>query len=114
MDLIFPGEFTGAGTREHDSALCRLEHHRHLVFAGAELDLKRAFWEWSIYSHLAEPSCLDLGLEVAVLLARCAVAHQAALTTRTSALNIVAGGGTINLFQKVSGLYSAAFLSQYC
>ena len=54
MDLIFPGEFTGAGTREHDSALRRLEYHRHLVLAGAELDLKRAFWEWSIYSHLAE------------------------------------------------------------
>jgi hypothetical protein len=24
------------------------------VLAGADLDLKRAFWEWSIYSHLAD------------------------------------------------------------
>jgi hypothetical protein len=39
---------------EHDGALRRLEYRRHLVFAGAELDLKRAFWEWSIYGHLAD------------------------------------------------------------
>ena len=50
MDLIY----TRAGTGEHDGALRRLEYHRHLVFAWAELDLKRAFWEWSIYSHLAD------------------------------------------------------------
>jgi hypothetical protein len=51
MDLIFPGEFTRAGAREHDGALRRFEYRRHLMFAGTELDLKGAFWEWSIYSH---------------------------------------------------------------
>ena len=57
MDLILPGEFTGAGTRKHDSTLCRLKYCRDLMFAGTELDLKRAFWKWSIYSHLADLSC---------------------------------------------------------
>jgi hypothetical protein len=52
MDLIFPGEFTRAGAREHDGALRRFEYRRHLMFAGTEIDLKGAFWEWSIYSHL--------------------------------------------------------------
>src|SRR5262245_47643948 len=51
-DPIFPGEFTRAGAREHDGALRRFEYRRHLMFAGTELDLKGAFWEWSIYSHL--------------------------------------------------------------
>src|SRR5262245_55277518 len=51
MDLIFPGEFTRAGAREHDGALRRFEYRRHLMFAGTELDLKGAFWEWSNYSH---------------------------------------------------------------
>jgi hypothetical protein len=53
VDLIFPSEFTRAGTREHDGTLCGFEYHRHLMFAGTELDLKGASWEWSIYSHLA-------------------------------------------------------------
>src|SRR5262249_35093723 len=53
VDLIFPSEFTSAGTREHDGTLCGFEYHRHLMFAGTELDLKGASWEWSIYSHLA-------------------------------------------------------------
>src|SRR5262249_32249278 len=29
----------------------RFEYRRHLMFAGTELDLKGAFWEWSNYSH---------------------------------------------------------------
>jgi len=57
MDLIFPGEFTRVGAEEHDGTLCRLEYHGHLMFAGTELELKGACWEWLIYSHLDDLSC---------------------------------------------------------
>jgi hypothetical protein len=58
MDLIFRSKFTGAYNKEHDGALRRLEYHRHLMFARAELDLKGASWEWLIYGHVhAGRSC---------------------------------------------------------
>ena len=58
VDLISPGEFTEAGTGEHDGALRRLEYHRYLTITGAWLDLKGALWEWSLSSHLADLSRL--------------------------------------------------------
>jgi hypothetical protein len=56
MDVIFRSEFSGAGNKEHDGALRRLEYHRYLMFAGASLDLKGASWECLIYSHLTDLS----------------------------------------------------------